>query len=118
MTVERRKYQRMSIKSVAEITLSAKGQPLFAFVGGISRGGLEMFSQQSFPAGQAMRVRLTFLSRQGRQIQEALEGTIRWSSRLGEAHIAGLEFTAPIEERDHPALWAYLTHTGAGRQPA
>jgi c-di-GMP-binding flagellar brake protein YcgR len=111
VTGERRKYQRVAIKSVAEINLSATGQRLVAFVGGVSQGGLELFCQQSLPAGQAARIRLTFLSRQGQQIQETLEGTVRWCSKLGEAHIAGLEFSAPIEERRHPALWAYLSHT-------
>ena len=110
--MERRRYERIAIKSVAEINVLATGQELFAFVGGVSRGGLEIYCQQPLAVGKEMRVRLTFLNRQGEEAQEMLEGVIRWCSKLGEAHIAGLEFAAPIKERDHPSLWSYLQHEG------
>ncbi|MEW6325615.1 MAG: PilZ domain-containing protein [Nitrospirota bacterium] len=115
MSAERRKYERMSIKSVAELNIAPAEQRRFAFVGGISRGGLEMFCQQPLPVNQAVRIRLTFLDRQGRQVQEGLEGVIRWCSKLGEAHFAGMEFNAPIDERSHPALWAYLSRSQPAR---
>ncbi len=111
MSRERRKYERMSIKSVAELSLLPAEGSRFAFVGSISRGGLEMFSQQPLSVGLAIGVRLTFFDRQGRQVQETLNGVIRWCSKLGEAHLAGLEFHAPIDEQGHPFLWAYLAHS-------
>lgn len=111
MSDERRKYERMSIKSVAELSLLPAEQSRFAFVGGISRGGLELFCQQPLSVGLGARVRLTFLDRQGRQVQETLTGVVRWCSRLGEAHLAGLEFHTPIDEQGHPFLWAYLAHS-------
>src|SRR3990172_6151600 len=110
--MERRKFERIAIKSVAELNMLATGEELFAFVGGVSRGGLEIYCQQPLAVGKVVRVRLTFLNRQGEEAQELLEGAIRWCSKLGEAHIAGLEFSAPIKERDHPALWSYLQHEG------
>ena len=107
--VERRRYQRFTIKSVAKITLPSRGKELFAFVGCISRGGLEVYCQESLPVGDEATIHLTFLNRQGRTIQETLRGAIRWCTKLGEATIAGVEFTAPVEQHDHAALWAYLT---------
>lgn len=108
--MERRRYQRMTIKSVAKIAVPAMRKELFAFVGNISRGGLEFYCQEPLPAGNTASIQLTFLNRQGEPLQETLEGTIRWCAKLGEANIAGVEFTVPIEERTHAALWAYLSH--------
>jgi PilZ domain len=103
-----RRYQRMSIKSVAKISLPSQGTEWFAFVGSVSRGGLEIYCQESLPIGKEVTIRLTFLNRQGQPLQETLQGPIRWCAKLGEATIAGVEFTAPIEQDDHAALWAYL----------
>jgi len=112
--MERRRYTRVTIKSVAKINLPAIGRELFAFVGSISRGGLELYCQEPLPIGQAATIQLTFLDRQGETLQETLQGAIRWCAKLGEATIAGVEFSAPIEEPNHTALWAYLAPHEAG----
>jgi len=106
--MERRRYQRVTIKSVAKISLSSRGADLFAFVGSVSRGGLEIYCQEPLPIGKEATIQLTFLNRQGQALQENLRGTIRWCAKLGEATIAGVEFTAPVEQDAHTALWAYL----------
>jgi c-di-GMP-binding flagellar brake protein YcgR len=106
--MERRQYQRVAIKSVAKIFLPSKGTDLIAFVGSVSRGGLELYCQDPLPIGKEATIQLTFLNRQGQSLQEILQGTIRWCAKLGEATIAGVEFTAPIEEDEHAALWTYL----------
>lgn len=106
--MERRQYQRVMIKSVAKISLPLIGTELFAFVGSVSRGGLELYCQEPLPIGKAVTIQLTFLNRQGQPLQEVLEGTIRWCAKLGEATIAGVEFTVPIVQKDHAALWTYL----------
>jgi PilZ domain len=104
----RRQYQRVMIKSVAKISLPSKRTELFAFVGSVSRGGLELYCQEPLPIGKAATIQLTFLNRQGQPLQEILHGTIRWCAKLGEATIAGVKFTDPIEQDKHTALWAYL----------
>jgi len=104
----RRRYQRVTIKSVAKITLPSGGTDLFAFVGTVSRGGLELYCQEPLPIGQSATIHLTFLNRQGQPLQETLQGAVRWRATLGDATIAGVEFATPIERDDHPALWAYL----------
>jgi hypothetical protein len=109
MGIERRRYDRVTIKSVAKITVSAIGKELFTFVGNISRGGLEFYCQEPLPIGKTVTVHLTFLNRQGETLQETLGGTIRWCAKLGEATIAGVEFSALIDQHNHAALWAYLT---------
>jgi hypothetical protein len=106
----RRQYQRVMIKSVAKISLPSKVTELFAFVGSVSRGGLELYCQEPLPIGKTATIQLTFLNRQGQPLQEILHGAIRWCAKLGEATIAGVEFTAPIEQDKHTALWAYLAH--------
>jgi hypothetical protein len=103
-----RRYQRVTIKSVAKISLPSKGTEWFAFVGSVSRGGLEIYCQEPLPIGKEVTIQLTFLNRQGQPLQETLQGPIRWCAKLGEATIAGMEFTAPIEQDEHAALWAYL----------
>ena len=107
--MERRKYQRITIKSVATIDLFTHQRRSFAFIGCVSRGGLELYCQESLALAEPVSIVLSFLSRQGDESQDTLEGTIRWCSKLGEAYMAGVEFTTPIVESEHPALWLYLS---------
>ncbi len=109
MGKERRKYQRVTIKSVAEICVRPGSGKFFAFVGGISRGGLELYGQERLTVNHAATIQLTFLNREGHETRETLDGTVRWCSKLGEAYIAGVEFTTAIEAQDHPALWTYIS---------
>jgi c-di-GMP-binding flagellar brake protein YcgR len=116
--MERRRYPRVSIKSVAKIAVPSRGKEWFAFVGSISRGGLELYCQEPLPTGHEATIQLTFLNRQGETLQETLRGTIRWCAKLGEATIAGVEFATPIEQRGHATLWAYLApHESAPDRP-
>jgi len=116
--VEQRRYHRVTIKSVAKISLpSAERSDLFAFVGTVGRGGLELYCQEPLMIGQDATIQLTFLDRQGRPLHETLRGTIRWRATLGDATIAGVEFPAPIDQKDHPALWAYLAPHESSHAP-
>jgi len=83
--MERRRYPRVTIKSVAKIGMPAINKELFAFVGSISRGGLELYCQEPLPIGQAATIQLTFLDRQGETLQETLKGAIRWCAKMWRA---------------------------------
>lgn len=109
--VEKRKFTRVSIKSVAEIIFPNDefGQ---AYVGGISRGGLEMYTQIEMISGQNHTVRLHFLF-QGEERTETVEGKVKWSASFKNAFISGMEFTKELNAADHTHLLLFIEQAEA-----
>lgn len=104
--VEKRKFTRVSIKSVAEIIFQ-NNEFSQAYVGGISRGGLEMYTQVEMTPGQNHTLRLHFLF-QGEERTETVEGKIKWSASFKSAFISGMEFTKELNASDHANLLLFI----------
>jgi hypothetical protein len=108
---EKRKFTRVSIKSVAEI-IFPNDEFSQAYVGGISRGGLEMYTQIEMTSGQVHAVRLHFLF-QGKERTETVEGKVKWSASFKNAFISGMEFTTVLNAADHINLLLFIEQAEA-----
>ena len=108
---EKRRHPRVTITSIARVTLADQGEGFDAYVGGISRGGLEIYCERVLSAGMRLAVEIRFINEQGRQECETVAGCVRWSSVFSRARVAGIEFDTIIGVDDHPALNAYLTRS-------
>ena len=104
--VEKRKYKRINIKSVAEVALP-DGEFDQAYIGGISRGGLEMYTTKEIKKDQSCRVTLHFLY-EGREMTETTEGKIKWSASFKNAFVSGMEFTKALTADETPNLLRYV----------
>jgi PilZ domain len=104
----RRKHARVTIKAVSQVTFVEGGRSIKAFVGGISRGGLEIYTDDPVDKGTRVDVTLTFLSKNGKPIDESVGGSVRWASPFEEHYICGIEFDALLDTRVNPALTEYL----------
>jgi hypothetical protein len=104
----RRKHARVTIKAVSKVSLIGEDRFTKAFVGGISRGGLEIYTESKVEKGTRVDVTLTFVAKNGKIIDEGVSGTVRWSSSFEENYISGIEFDAALDRRVNPALTEYL----------
>jgi len=105
---EKRRYIRVTITSIADMTLVKEKKNFRAYVGGISRGGMEIYTQEVLHTGDAINIRLRFIDVSGKEAMEEIQGKIKWTNQFSNAHVAGLEFAEVITEENYPALLTYL----------
>jgi PilZ domain len=106
--INKRQFTRVTIKSVGEITCVDDNRRFKAFVGGISRGGLEIYSHEVVQRDCQLNISLSFLDADGKPTVENLAGRVRWSAPFQDAYIAGIQFDVLVD-RDHtPALADYI----------
>lgn len=105
---EKRRFKRVTITSIADMMLVKEKKEFRAYVGGISRGGMEIYSQEALRSGDEIKIRLRFIDVSGKETLEEIQGQVRWASQFSDAHVAGLEFAEVISENNYPALLACL----------
>jgi len=106
--VNKRQYKRVTIKSVGDILCIDDNRRFKAFVGGISRGGLEIYSQETLKRDCRLKISLSFLDKDGKPTVENLTGQVRWSSPFQDAHLAGIQFDTLVSREKTPALADYI----------
>lgn len=104
----KRRHKRVTIKSVGDILCVDDHRQFKAFVGGISRGGLEIYSEVNVKTNCRLKIALSFLDKDGKPKVENLSGQVRWSSQFQDAFIAGIEFDEIVDRESTPALYEYI----------
>jgi hypothetical protein len=107
MGIDQRRHKRVTIKSVAEVVGEDDGR-FQAFVGGISRGGLELYAPKPVAKNAHLRMVLTFLDKDGKTQEENVAGVVRWSARFESSYLSGIEFEQLVDPERNPALAAYI----------
>lgn len=100
--VEKRKHIRVTIKSIAEVILP-DGNFEQAYVGGISRGGMEMYTSSEIKPDTPIKITLHFLF-EGQEATEAAQGKVKWSAAFNKAFVAGVEFSSILTAQTNPNL--------------
>ena len=105
---EKRRFKRVTITSIAEIMLVDEKEKFRAFVGGISRGGMEIYTQRALRPDNEVQIWLHFIDISGKEKLEEIRGKVKWTTQFSDAHVAGLEFSEVIDGKRYPALLTYL----------
>ena len=108
---EKRRFKRVTITSIADMVLvneKNEKKEFRAYVGGISRGGMEIYTQEILRPGNEIKIRLRFIDVSGKEALEEIQAQVKWASQFSDAHVAGLEFAEVIGDENYPALLAYL----------
>ncbi|MBI3803324.1 MAG: PilZ domain-containing protein [Nitrospirae bacterium] len=100
--IEKRKHIRVTIKSIAEVILP-EGDFDQAYVGGISRGGLEMYTGKEMKRETPVKITLHFLL-EGQEVTEAVQGAVKWSASFKNAFVSGIEFSSVLSAEANPNL--------------
>jgi c-di-GMP-binding flagellar brake protein YcgR len=104
----KRQHPRVTIKSIGEIFCPDDNRRFKAFVGGISRGGLEIYSEESVHRDCRVKISLSFLNKEGRPIVENLAGQVRWAAPFQDAYVAGIQFDSLVDRDTTPSLADYI----------
>ena len=106
--INKRRYKRITIKSIGDFYCGDENRSFNAYIGGISRGGLEFYSEESIKPGQKLKISLTFKDLDGKEVVEVLTGQVRWSAPFQDAFIAGVQFDVIVDGKATPALDRYI----------
>jgi len=104
----KRQHKRVTIKSIGDIVLVDDQRRFTAFVGGISRGGLEIYTPERMNPNCRIKIALSFLDKEGKLTVENLSGQVRWAAPFKDAYIAGIQFDRPVDRESTPALNEYI----------
>jgi len=104
----KRQHKRVTIKSVGDIVCVDDHTRFAAYVGGISRGGLELYTPEKMNPGSRVKMALSFLDKDGKLTVENLSGQVRWSAPFKDAYIAGIQFDTLVDRDSTPALNEYI----------
>jgi hypothetical protein len=69
-SAEKRRFKRVTITSIADIMSVDVKEKFRAFVGGISRGGMEIYAQKALRPGNEVRIWLHFIDINGKEAEE------------------------------------------------
>ncbi|HTN43863.1 MAG TPA: PilZ domain-containing protein [Nitrospiria bacterium] len=105
---DKRQHKRVTIKSIGDIVCLDDQRRFTAFVGGISRGGLEIYTPEKLGPNGRIRIALSFLDKDGRLTVENLSGQVRWAAPFKDAYIAGIQFDVLVDREATPALNEYI----------
>ena len=105
---EKRRFKRVTITSIADIMLVDEKKMFRVYVGGISRGGMEIYTQKALHPGNEIQIWLRFIDTSGKEKLEEIRGRVKWTNQFSDAHVARLEFAEVINEKNYPALLTYL----------
>ena len=106
----KRKHPRFTIKAVTEVFFREEDSQISAYVGGISRGGLELYSKEPVKQGARLMMQLHFLDKAGMTQSEEVEGEVRWSAPFQDNYISGIQFNAVLDQNQNPNLINYLNN--------
>ena len=104
----KRAHKRITIKSIGDFYCVEDDRSFNAYIGGISRGGLEFYSEESIKPGQKLKISLTFKGLDGKAVVEDLTGQVQWSAPFQDAFIAGVQFDVIVDGKAMPALDRYI----------
>jgi hypothetical protein len=104
----KRQHKRVTIKSIGDIIRVDDQHRFTAFVGGISRGGLEIYAPERLNPTSRVKIALSFLDKDGKLTVENLSGQVRWSAPFKDHYIAGIQFDTLVNRESTPALNEYI----------
>ncbi len=108
---DHRRHIRVGIKSVADV-VSSEGQFNDACVGGISRGGLELYTRDLLHKEATYTIKPYFIF-EGQEMLETLKGTVKWSLPIRNMFVSGIEFIKSVTPESCPALSSCIEQSEA-----
>jgi Tfp pilus assembly protein PilZ len=106
--VNKRKHPRVTIKAISDVLCKDDNRRFKAYLGGISRGGLEVYSSEKMNEGCRLEILIHFIDKSGQPVSEKIPGKVRWSAPMEKDFIAGIEFDQTVDNKQNPALTNYI----------
>lgn len=104
----KRTHKRIKVSSIGEILGEGKSGGLRVRLGDIGIGGIEIFSGTQRVVGEHLEIKVTFLTKKGKNLVGTFSGTLRWMIPYKEGYLGGIEFDKKIDGDNHPKFFEYI----------
>jgi hypothetical protein len=106
--IEGRKWYRYHFFGKAEITISGENTIVDASVANISFAGIGIYSPVPIDKGNKVKIKISFIDRNGKVRKDFTEGKIDWISKLGNIHLIGIFFDEELNVFSQSTLIKHL----------
>jgi hypothetical protein len=103
-----RGFKRSELKSVARVFPQGETKGFEAYVRGISRSGLGVYSKCLLEVNREVTARLQFTNAYGQIVVESVAGRVVWLNSWEDAYLMGIEFKELIHPEKNPGLFAHV----------
>ena len=105
---EQRRFERIPFIRNGRLAVVPDGASLEVSTIDLSQGGLGLFCSRFMERGVPVQVSLQIGDDQGDTLIETVKATVAFGRVEMEGNYLGIEFSYPISQVSHPALWDVL----------
>jgi diguanylate cyclase (GGDEF)-like protein len=95
-----RKYPRLPFLTNVKLVNLDTQDSTEAYTFNISYGGLGVYAQKPITPKCRVRIRIPFTDPEGKELEETMEGTVRWVRQFNEHYGFGIEFEE-LDKKEH-----------------
>ncbi len=105
---KKRKHKRVKVSSIGEILGEGKSAGFRVRCGDIGIGGIEIFSETQRVIGEHLEIKVTFLTKKGKNLVGTFPGTLRWMIPYNKGYLGGIEFDKKIDGDNYPEFFEFI----------
>ncbi len=106
--VDTRKWYRYQFFGKAEVTVPKEKVAVDASVANISFSGVGLYTPAPIGRGKRVRIKISFIDRNGKVCEDAVTGKIDWQSKFKNAYLMGILFDEELSISNQPMLFEHL----------
>ena len=106
---EIRKWYRYQFFGTAKISIPKEKKTIDASVANISFPGIGLYSSYSVGKGKRVKVKISFIDRNGKIQEDSATGRVDWQSRFKKMYLIGIFFDEELNIEKQPKLMEHLT---------
>jgi hypothetical protein len=106
---EIRKWYRYQFFGTAKISIPKEKKTIDANIANISFPGIGVYSNYSVGKGKRVKVKISFIDKDGMIQEDVATGTVDWQSKFKKMYLIGIFFDDELTMEKQPKLIGHLT---------
>lgn len=106
---EIRKWYRYQFFGTVKILIPKEKKTIDASIANISFPGIGLYSNYSAGKGKRVKVKISFIDRNGKIQEDTAVGRVDWQSRFKKIYLIGISFDEELTMEKQPKLIEHLT---------
>ncbi|NCO67872.1 MAG: hypothetical protein COY75_05590 [Nitrospirae bacterium CG_4_10_14_0_8_um_filter_41_23] len=106
--IDTRKWYRYQFFGIATVTVPKEKIVVNATIANISFSGIGLYSPTPIGKGKKVRIKITFINRDGKTCEDITTGKIGWQSKFKNTYLIGILFDEELNILNQPMLLEHL----------
>ncbi|OIP60510.1 MAG: hypothetical protein CO148_06930 [Nitrospirae bacterium CG_4_9_14_3_um_filter_41_27] len=106
--IDTRKWYRYQFFGNATVTVPKEKIVVNATIANISFSGIGLYSPTPIGKGKKVRIKITFINRDGKTCEDITTGKIGWQSKFKNTYLIGILFDEELNILNQPMLLEHL----------